>query len=60
MEMIYVYGLHCSFSDRTVLMLEPSVQNLSLEEVNNWFVHPLLVSLSNIKSYSLHLNFLLF
>ncbi|XP_059445417.1 nuclear pore complex protein NUP160 isoform X2 [Corylus avellana] len=32
MEMIYVYGLHCSFSDRTVLTLEPSVQNLPLEE----------------------------
>lgn len=32
MEMIDVYGLHCSFSDRTVLTLEPSVQNLSLEE----------------------------
>ncbi|KAE8022771.1 hypothetical protein FH972_008545 [Carpinus fangiana] len=32
MEMIYVYGLHCSFSDRTVLTLEPSVQNLPLGE----------------------------
>jgi hypothetical protein len=55
MEMIYVYGLHCNFSDRAVLTLEPSVQNLPLEEVNIWFVHPLLFCLSNLKSYSLHL-----
>ncbi|KAK4566003.1 hypothetical protein RGQ29_002278 [Quercus rubra] len=32
LEMIYVYGLHCSFGDRTILLLEPSVQNILLEE----------------------------
>ncbi|GMY33051.1 nuclear pore complex protein NUP160 isoform X1 [Fagus crenata] len=32
LEMIYVYGLHCSFGDRTILLLEPSVQNVLLEE----------------------------
>lgn len=40
--MISVYGLRCSFSDRTVLSLEPSVENMALEEVNiglyiRWF-----------------------
>ncbi|KAL0012943.1 hypothetical protein SO802_000012 [Lithocarpus litseifolius] len=33
LEMIYVYGLRCSFGDRTILLLEPSVQNILLEEV---------------------------
>ncbi|XP_012074439.1 nuclear pore complex protein NUP160 isoform X1 [Jatropha curcas] len=32
MEMVCVYGLHCSFGDRITLLVETSMQNIPLEE----------------------------
>lgn len=35
--MIHVYRLHCTLGDKTVLSVESSMQDISLEEVNNIF-----------------------
>lgn len=36
-EMIHVYRLHCTLGDKTALSVESSMQDISLEEVNNIF-----------------------
>lgn len=36
-EMIHVYHLHCTLGDKTVLSVESSMQDIPLEEVNNFF-----------------------